>query len=104
MNSGRVYRVEDLRDVFLLLDEKKKKKKGEISSSFLTTLNDDDENSEEEIIETEEQERGDEDAMDEGDSDGDDVYEVSVRVLGTLESFDPTISFGVLKVFSNSLR
>ena len=105
VNSGRVCRVEDLRDVFILLDEKKKKKKkeGEISSSFLTTLNDDDddddddENSEEEIIETEEQERGNEDAMDEGDSDGDDVYEVSVRVLGTLESFDPTNSIGVLK-------
>ena len=103
VNSGRVCRVEDLRDVFLLLDEKKKKKKkkGEISSSFLTTLNDDDddddENSEEEIIETEEQERGNEDAMDEGGSDGDDVYEVSVRVVGTLESFDPTNSNGVLK-------
>jgi hypothetical protein len=102
VNSGRVCRVEDLRNVFLLLDEKKKKKKkkkeGEISSSFLTTLNDDDdENSEEEIIETEEQERGDEDAMDEVDSDGDDVYEVSVRVLGTLESFDPKNSIGVLK-------
>ena len=100
VNSGRVCRVEDLRNVFLLLDEKRKKKKkkeGEISSSFLTTLNDDDENSEEEIIETEEQERGNEDAMDEGDSDGDDVYEVSVRVLGTLESFDPKNSIGVLK-------
>ena len=33
----------------------------------------------------------------EDDEDGDDSHEVSVRVLGTLESFDPTKSLGVLK-------
>ena len=33
----------------------------------------------------------------EPDEEGDDSHEVSVRVLGTLESFDPTKSLGVLK-------
>ena len=47
----------------------------------------------EEIVETEEQNR---ENM-ENDEDGDDAHEVSVRVLGTLESFDPTKSLGVLK-------
>ena len=49
--------------------------------------------SEEDIVVTEEQNR---ENM-EDDEDGDDSHEVSVRVLGTLESFDPTKSLGVLK-------
>ena len=44
-------------------------------------------------METEEQNR---ENM-EDDEDGDASHEVSVRVLGTLESFDPTKSLGVLK-------
>ena len=59
----------------------------------LTTLVGEKDDEEEEIVETEEQNR---ENM-EDDEDGDDSHEVSVRVLGTLESFDPTKSLGVLK-------
>ncbi|CAL6288102.1 unnamed protein product [Bathycoccus prasinos] len=98
VNSGRVYRVGDLRDIF-------KKEEEEMVVTKTTFLDDDDEKSEEEeIIETEKQEDGEEEEEKGGD-DGDDeeedkeenVYEVSVRVLGTLESFDASNSVGVLK-------
>ena len=103
VNSGRVYRVGDLRDIFkkmvvtktTFLDDEKKMREDE---------EEEEEEEEEEIIETEKQEDGEEEEEKGGD-DGDDeeeeekenVYEVSVRVLGTLESFDASNSVGVLK-------
>ena len=95
VNSGRVYRVGDLRDIF-------KKEEEEMVVTKTTFLDDDDEKSEEEeIIETEKQEDGeeeDDDEEEEKEGKGkEDVYEVSVRVLGTLESFDASNSVGVLK-------
>jgi hypothetical protein len=67
-----------------------------------TFLDDDDEKSEEEeeIIETEKQEDGEEEGdyeEEDEEEDKENVYEVSVRVLGTLESFDASNSVGVLK-------
>ena len=99
VNSGRVYRVGDLRDIF--------KKMVVTKTTFLDDekkMREDEEEEEEEIIETEKQEDGEEEEEKGGD-DGDDeeeeekenVYEVSVRVLGTLESFDASNSVGVLK-------
>ena len=95
VNSGRVYRVGDLRDIF-------KKEEEEMVVTKTTFLDDDDEKSEEEeIIETEKQEDGEEEDDDEEEEkeekEKEDVYEVSVRVLGTLESFDASNSVGVLK-------
>ena len=96
VNSGRVYRVGDLRDIF-------KKKEEEMTVVTKTTfLDDDDEKSEEEeeIIETEKQEDGEEEGdyeEEDEEEDKENVYEVSVRVLGTLESFDASNSVGVLK-------
>ena len=88
VNSGRVYRVGDLRDIF------KKKEEEMLVVTKTTFLDDDDEKSEEEeeIVETERQEDGEEEEDKE-----ENVYEVSVRVLGTLESFDASNSVGVLK-------
>lgn len=91
VNSGRVYRVGDLRDIF---------KKMVVTKT--TFLDDDDEKSEEEeeIIETEKQEDGEEEGdyeEEDEEEDKENVYEVSVRVLGTLESFDASNSVGVLK-------
>ena len=97
VNSGRVYRVGDLRDIFkkmvvtktTFLDDEKKMREEE------------EEEEEEEIIETEKQEDGEEEDDDEEEEkeekEKEDVYEVSVRVLGTLESFDASNSVGVLK-------
>jgi len=95
VNSGRVYRVGDLRDIF-------KKEEEEMVVTKTTFLDDDDEKSEEEeIIETEKQEDGEEEDDDEEEDneekEKEDVYGVSVRVLGTLESFDASNSVGVLK-------
>ena len=86
VKSGRVCRVEDLQNIF-------PKKKEDLVARPLTTLVGEKDDEEEEIVETEEQNR---ENM-EDDEDGDDSHEVSVRVLGTLESFDPTKSLGVLK-------
>ncbi|CAL6288121.1 unnamed protein product [Bathycoccus prasinos] len=100
VNSGRVYRVGDLRDIFkkmvvtktTFLDDEKKMREEE-----------EEEEEEEEIIETEKQEDGEEEDDDEEEEkeeeekEKEDVYEVSVRVLGTLESFDASNSVGVLK-------
>ncbi|CAL6284785.1 unnamed protein product [Bathycoccus prasinos] len=98
VNSGRVYRVGDLRDIFkkmvvtktTFLDDEKKMREEE-----------EEEEEEEEIIETEKQEYGEEEDDDEEEEkeekEKEDVYEVSVRVLGTLESFDASNSVGVLK-------
>ena len=91
VNSGRVYRVGDLRDIF---------KKMVVTKT--TFLDDDDEKSEEkeESIETEKQEDGEEEGdyeEEDEEEDKENVYEVSVRVLGTLESFDASNSVGVLK-------
>ena len=72
VNSGRVYRVGDLRDIF-----KKEEEEMMMVVTKMTFLDDDDEKSEEDKEEN--------------------VYEVSVRVLGTLESFDASNSVGVLK-------
>ena len=98
VNSGRVYRVGDLRDIF------KKKEEEMMVVTKTTFLDDDDEKSEEEeeeIVETERQEDGEEEEEKGGDDEEEDkeenVYEVSVRVLGTLESFDASNSVGVLK-------
>ena len=96
VNSGRVYRVGDLRDIF------KKKEEEMLVVTKTTFLDDDDEKSEEEeeIIETEKQEDGEEEGdyeEEEEEEDKENVYEVSVRVLGTLESFDASNSVGVLK-------
>lgn len=100
VNSGRVYRVGDLRDIF------KKEEEEMMVVTKTTFLDDDDEKSEEEeeIIETERQEDGEEEEEKGGDDEEDkeedkeeNVYEVSVRVLGTLESFDASNSVGVLK-------
>ena len=96
VNSGRVYRVGDLRDIF------KKKEEEMMVVTKTTFLDDDDEKSEEEeeIIETEKQEDGEEEGDYEEEDEKEDkenVYEVSVRVLGTLESFDASNSVGVLK-------
>ena len=85
MKSGRVCRVEDLQ-----ISSRRKRRFGCSSSDDFSGEKDDEE---EEIVETEEQNR---ENM-EDDEDGDDSHEVSVRVLGTLESFDPTKSLGVLK-------
>ena len=98
VNSGRVYRVGDLRDIF-------KKEEEEMMVVTKTTFLDDDDDEkseEEEIIETEKQEDGEEEGGGGGDDEEDkedkeNVYEVSVRVLGTLESFDASNSVGVLK-------
>ena len=109
VNSGRVYRVGDLRDIF-------KKKEEEMMVVTKTTFLDDEdfyekseeeedkeeEEEEEEIIETEKQEDGEEEddyeeEEKEDEEDKENVYEVSVRVLGTLESFDASNSVGVLK-------
>ena len=99
VNSGRVYRVGDLRDIFkkmvvtktTFLDDEKKMREDE----------EEEEEEEEEIIETEKQEDGEEEDDDEEEEkeekEKEDVYEVSVRVLGTLESFDASNSVGVLK-------
>ena len=89
VNSGRVYRVGDLRDIF------KKEEEEMMVVTKTTFLDDDDEKSEEEeeIVETERQEDGDDEEEDKEEN----VYEVSVRVLGTLESFDASNSVGVLK-------
>ena len=97
VNSGRVYRVGDLRDIF-----KKEEEEMMMVVTKMTFLDDDDEKSEEEeeIIETEKQEDGEEEGDYEGEDEEEDkenVYEVSVRVLGTLESFDASNSVGVLK-------
>ena len=86
VKSGRVCRVEDLQNIF-------PKKKEDLVACPPTTLVGEKDDDEEEIVETEEQNR---ENM-EDDEDGDDAHEVSVRVLGTLESFDPTKSLGVLK-------
>ena len=96
VNSGRVYRVGDLRDIF------KKKEEEMMVVTKTTFLDDDDEKSEEEeeIIETEKQEDGEEEGdyeEEDEEEDKENVYEVSVRVLGTLESFDASNSVGVLK-------
>ena len=96
VNSGRVYRVGDLRDIF------KKKEEEMLVVTKTTFLYDDDEKSEEEeeIIETEKQEDGEEEGdyeEEDEEEDKENVYEVSVRVLGTLESFDASNSVGVLK-------
>lgn len=96
VNSGRVYRVGDLRDIF------KKKEEEMLVVTKTTFLDDDDEKSEEEeeIIETEKQEDGEEEGdyeEEDEEEDKENVYEVSVRVLGTLESFDASNSVGVLK-------
>ena len=93
VNSGRVYRVGDLRDIFkkmvvtktTFLDDEKKMRE------------DEDKEEEEEIIETEKQEDGEEGGDYEEEDKEENVYEVSVRVLGTLESFDASNSVGVLK-------
>ena len=93
VNSGRVYRVGDLRDIFkkmvvtktTFLDDEKKMRE------------DEDKEEEEEIIETEKQEDGEEEGDYEEEDKEENVYEVSVRVLGTLESFDASNSVGVLK-------
>ena len=98
VNSGRVYRVGDLRDIF-----KKEEEEMMMVVTKTTFLDDDDEKSEEEeeIVETERQEDGEEEEEKGGDGEEEDkeenVYEVSVRVLGTLESFDASNSVGVLK-------
>ena len=98
VNSGRVYRVGDLRDIF-----KKEEEEMMMVVTKTTFLDDDDEKSEEEeeIVETERQEDGEEEEEKGGDDEEEDkeenVYEVSVRVLGTLESFDASNSVGVLK-------
>ena len=96
VNSGRVYRVGDLRDIF------KKKEEEMMVVTKTTFLDDDDEKSEEEeeIIETEKKEDGEEEGDYEEEDEEEDkehVHEVSVRVLGTLESFDASNSVGVLK-------
>ena len=100
VNSGRVYRVGDLRDIFkkmvvtktTFLDDEDDEKK-------MREDEDKEEDKEEEIIETEKQEDGEEegDYEEEDKEDKENVYEVSVRVLGTLESFDASNSVGVLK-------
>lgn len=100
VNSGRVYRVGDLRDIFkkmvvtktTFLDDEDDEKK-------MREDEDKEEEEEEEIIETEKQEDGEEegDYEEEEKEDKENVYEVSVRVLGTLESFDASNSVGVLK-------
>ena len=100
VNSGRVYRVGDLRDIFkkmvvtktTFLDDEDDEKK-------MREDEDKEEEEEEEIIETEKQEDGEEegDYEEEDKEDKENVYEVSVRVLGTLESFDASNSVGVLK-------
>ena len=97
VNSGRVYRVGDLRDIF-----KKEEEEMMMVVTKTTFLDDDDEKSEEEeeIIETEKQEDGEEEGdyeEEDEEEDKENVYEVSVRVLGTLESFDASNSVGVLK-------
>ena len=98
VNSGRVSRVGDLRDIF-----KKEEEEMMMVVTKTTFLDDDDEKSEEEeeIVETERQEDGEEEEEKGGDDEEEDkeenVYEVSVRVLGTLESFDASNSVGVLK-------
>ena len=100
VNSGRVYRVGDLRDIFkkmvvtktTFLDDEDDEKK-------MREDEDKEEEEEEEIIETEKQEDGEEegDYEEEEKEDKENVYEVSVRVLGNLESFDASNSVGVLK-------
>ena len=98
VNSGRVYRVGDLRDIFkkmvvtktTFLDDEKKMREDEDKEE-------EEEEEEEEIIETEKQEDGEEEGDYEEEDKEENVYEVSVRVLGTLESFDASNSVGVLK-------
>ena len=96
----------DLQDIF-----KKKRRRMMVVVTKTTFLDDeDDEKSEEEedkeeeeeIIETEKQEDGEEEddyeeEEKEDEEDKENVYEVSVRVLGTLESFDASDPVGVLK-------
>ena len=114
VNSGRVYRAGDLRDIFKKMvvtkttldddDEKKmredEEEEEEEDKEEEEEEEDKEEEEEEEIIETEKQEGGEEDGDDEEEEkeeDKENVYEVSVRVLGTLESFDASNSVGVLK-------
>ena len=109
VNSGRVYRAGDLRDIFKKMvvtkttlddDDDDEKKMREDEEEEEEEEEDKEEEEEEEIIETEKQEDGEEDGDDEEEEkeeDKENVYEVSVRVLGTLESFDASNSVGVLK-------
>jgi len=110
VNSGRVYRAGDLRDIFKKMvvtkttldddDDDDEKKMREDEDEEEEEEDKEEEEEEEEIIETEKQEDGEEDGDDEEEEkeeDKENVYEVSVRVLGTLESFDASNSVGVLK-------